>query len=78
MAEVSPDLVSHNAKGELSTVRDEAVNAMLLNELCKVQKLGAALEKINARLKEQDAKIQTVSEQIEPGKALSTMASNDQ
>ena len=32
VANVNPDLVTHDAKGELSTVRYEAVNAMLLNE----------------------------------------------
>jgi lipid A disaccharide synthetase len=50
-------------------VRYEAVNAMLLNEFlkehCKVQELEAALEAVNKRLKEQDAKIQKVSAQIE-------------
>src|SRR5213076_1748588 len=35
VAEVNPDLVTHDAKGELSTVRYEAVNAMLLNEFLK-------------------------------------------
>jgi septal ring factor EnvC (AmiA/AmiB activator) len=38
VAEVSPDLVTHNAKGQLSTVRYEAVNAMLLNEFLKEHK----------------------------------------
>jgi hypothetical protein len=35
VAKVNPDLVTHDAKGELSTVRYEAVNAMLLNEFLK-------------------------------------------
>ena len=35
VAKVNPDLVTHDAKGELSTVRYEAVNAMLLDELPK-------------------------------------------
>jgi hypothetical protein len=32
---VEPDLVSHNDKGEVMTVRYDAVNAMLLNEFLK-------------------------------------------
>ena len=32
---MNPDLVTHDAKGELSTVRYEVVNAMLLNEFLK-------------------------------------------
>ena len=32
---VDPDLVTRNAKGEVETVRYDAVNAMLLNEFLK-------------------------------------------
>jgi hypothetical protein len=35
VAKVDPELVTHNARGELNTVRYEAVNAMLLNEFLK-------------------------------------------
>ena len=35
VAKVNPDLVTHNAKGDIYTVRYEAVNAMLLNEFLK-------------------------------------------
>jgi len=35
VVKVNPDLVARDAKGELSTVRYEAVNAMLLNEFLK-------------------------------------------
>ena len=35
VAAVNPNLVVRNAKGELSTVRYEAINVMLLNELSK-------------------------------------------
>jgi uncharacterized coiled-coil protein SlyX len=38
VAEVAPNLVTHDAKGQLSTVRYEAVNAMLLNEFLKEHK----------------------------------------
>jgi hypothetical protein len=61
VAKVNPDLVTHDAKGELSTVRYEAVNAMLLNEFLKehrtvqelkkeVAALTAGLQKVSARL----------------------------
>ena len=35
VAKVNPDLVARDAKGEVYTVRYEAVNAMLLNEFLK-------------------------------------------
>ena len=35
VAKVNPDLVTHDAKGDLYTVRYEAVNVMLLNEFLK-------------------------------------------
>src|SRR5439155_1077772 len=38
VAKVNPDLVTHDAKGDLYTVRYEAVNAMLLNEFLKEHK----------------------------------------
>ena len=73
VAQVNPDLVVHDKNGEIYTVRYEAVNAMLLNEFIKehqafleeqrkMQKLEAAFEAINERLKEQEAKIKNVSE----------------
>ena len=62
MAEVNPDLVVRDENGEIYTVRYDAVNAMLLNEFLKehrkVEKLEAAMDAVNERLKEQDAKIQ--------------------
>ena len=52
VAEVNPDLVTHDVKGEMYTVRYEAVNAMLLNEFLKehktVQELKSALQKQEA------------------------------
>src|SRR5215211_4126369 len=74
VAEVYPDLVGRNPKGEPESVRYEQINAMLLNEFLrehqaflkeqsKVRKLEAALEAVNARLKDQDAKIENVSAQ---------------
>jgi endosialidase-like protein len=48
VAEANPDLVVHDEKGEIYSVRYEAVNAMLLNEFLKE----------HARGEEQDRKIQ--------------------
>jgi hypothetical protein len=44
VAKVNPDLVTHDAKGQLSTVRYEAVNAMLLNEFLKEHRKVEKLE----------------------------------
>jgi hypothetical protein len=73
---VNPDLVARGRDGKPYTVRYEAVNAMLLNEFLKehkafleeqrkVQRLEAALDAVNQRLKEQEAKIERVSAQIQ-------------
>ena len=55
VAEVNPDLVVRDDKGEIYTVRYEAVNAMLLNEFLKehkkVEALEAKLEALSAALK---------------------------
>src|SRR5207248_391174 len=72
VAKVNPDLVVRDDKGEIYTVRYEAVNAMLLNEFLKehrkVEKLEAtaveqqkAIKALTASLKEQASQIQKVS-----------------
>jgi uncharacterized coiled-coil protein SlyX len=54
---VNPDLVARDAKGEVYTVRYEAVNAMLLNEFLKehrtVQELKSAVAKQEAIIAKQ-------------------------
>ena len=86
VAKVNPDLVVLDRDGKPYTVRYEEVNAMLLNEFLKehknVQGLKAALAQqqkdiaaLIARIKEQDAKIQKVSDQIEMSKAVPRVAS---
>jgi hypothetical protein len=81
VAEVNPDLVVRDEKGEIYTVRYDAVNAMLLNEFLKehrkVQKLEAALDAVNERLKEQAAKIQKVSDQVQLSKPTPHMVASD-
>jgi uncharacterized coiled-coil protein SlyX len=114
VAEVNPDLVVRDGKGEIYSVRYDAVNAMLLNEFLKEhrkveeqqatitkltstvakQETGIAQQRKNfeatlaevkkgmeiivARFKEQDAKIQRVSEQIEKSRPAPQIASNHQ
>jgi trimeric autotransporter adhesin len=66
--EISPDLVTRDGNGKVSTVRYEAVNAMLLNEFLKehrkVEKLEATVAGLAATVKEQAAQIQKVSAQL--------------
>jgi Chaperone of endosialidase len=80
--QVNPDLVARDEEGKPYSVRYEQVNAMLLNEFLKehrkVQRLEAALEAVNARFKEQDAKIQKVSDQLELSKPAPRVVSGDQ
>ncbi len=55
VAKINPDLVARDEKGEIYTVRYDAVNAMLLNEFLKehrkVEDLQARLEKLEQLIK---------------------------
>jgi trimeric autotransporter adhesin len=77
---INPDLIIRDREGKPQTVRYEQVNAMLLNEFlkehAKVQRLEAALEAVNERLKEQEAKIDKVSGQIEFNRSAPQMVAN--
>jgi hypothetical protein len=55
VAEVNPDLVLRDAKGEIYSVRYEAVNAMLLNEFLKDHRRVEVLQKENAGMREENA-----------------------
>jgi hypothetical protein len=73
--------VVRDAKGEVYTVRYDAVNAMLLNEFLKehrkVEDQEKRIDALTAQLKEQAAQIQKVSAQIEASKpAPQTVVSN--
>lgn len=78
VAKVNPDLVTRDEKGQLYTVRYDAVNAMVLNEFLKehrkVEELQATADQqareikaLSATLKEQAAQIQKVSARVEMG-----------
>jgi hypothetical protein len=75
VAKVNPDLVVRDAKGEVYTVRYEAVNAMLLNEFLKehrkneeqektIAELKSGMTALAATVKEQVSQIQKVSAQL--------------
>jgi hypothetical protein len=74
--------VARDEQGKPYTVRYEAVNAMLLNEFLKehrkVEKLEAALRAVNARLAEQDVKVQKVSAQLEVSEPAPRTVANNQ
>ena len=65
VAKVNPDLVTRDAKGQLYTVRYEAVNAMLLNEFLKehrtVQELKATVSKQEAAATVQQKEIKVLT-----------------
>ena len=54
VADVNPDLVVSDDKGEVYTVRYEAVNAMLLNEFLKEHK---RVEELNSKLAEHEVSV---------------------
>jgi hypothetical protein len=85
VAKVNADLVARDAKGEVYTVRYEAVNAMLLNEFLKehrkvqeqeasIAQMKKGMDALVAHIKEQDSKIQKVSDRIEMSKASAQVA----
>jgi len=81
VAEVSRDLVIHDKEGKPYSVRYEDVGAMLLNEFLKehrkVQKLEAAIKAMSERLKEQDGRIQKVSDQMQTSTPAAQMVVED-
>jgi uncharacterized coiled-coil protein SlyX len=91
VAQVNPDLVVRDPDGQIYTVGYEAVNAMLLNEFLKEQRkvqelevtvahqqkdFEATIAGLNARLKEQDSKIEKVSAQLEASKPAPQVVNN--
>ena len=82
VAEVYPDLVGRNSKGEPESVRYDQVNAMLLNEFLKEHRKNEEQEATIAWLQKQvealTAGLQKVSAQLELGKLKPQMVLNDQ
>ena len=89
MTELNSALVVHDQKGEILTVRYEAVNAMLLNEFLKahrkveeqeqtIAELKTGMKALAATVKEQAAQVQKVSAQLEMNKPVSQMVLDNQ
>ena len=87
VAEVVPDLVGRNSKGEPESVRYEQINAMLLNEFLKahrkmeeqettIAQQEKGIELLTARLNEQAAQIQKVSAHVELSKPAAQTVGN--
>ena len=88
VAEVNSDLVVRDDKGEIYTVRYEAVNAMLLNEFLKehrkveqqeatIAELKKEMVAVVAQVKGQAAQIQKVSAQVEANKPEPKVVANN-
>jgi hypothetical protein len=75
VAKVNPDLVARDDKGKVNTVRYEAVNAMLLNEVLKehrkVQELEAAVAQLQKEIKHPTASLKEQTMQIKKARAAS-------
>jgi hypothetical protein len=73
VAKVNPDLVTHDAKGDIYTVRYEAVNAMLLNEFLKahrrIEEQDRRIDQLTVQLTQQTALIQKVNDKVELNKS---------
>ena len=69
MEKVNPDLVVRDEKGEIYTVRYEAVNAMLLNEFLKEHRKNeeqeATITQLKATVAKQEATAAHQQKQIE-------------
>ncbi len=73
VAQVNPDLVVRDEKGDIYTVRYDAVNAMLLNEFLKVHRKVEELEafvdrqqkSFQSKLAEQDKQIEALASVVE-------------
>jgi hypothetical protein len=82
VAKVNPDLVVRDEKGEIYTVRYDAVNAMLLNEFLKehrtVQEQQKEIDALKSELKEQRALIQKVNDKVEINKPAPQTVLNNQ
>ena len=72
---VAPELVTRNDKGEVETVRYDAVNAMLLNEFLKEHH---KVEQMQKQIEALTAAVQKVSAQLELSKSVPQKVQNNQ
>jgi trimeric autotransporter adhesin len=75
VAKVNPNLVVRDDKGDIYTVRYDAVNAMLLNEFLKEHR---KVEKLEKQIEALTAGLQKVSDQIEMSKPAPQTVLNNQ
>jgi hypothetical protein len=66
--------VTHDVKGQLSTVRYEAVNALLLNEFLKEHR---KVEKLEATVADLAAELQQVKAQAQANRPILRVAAKD-
>jgi len=89
VAAVNPDLIVRDKKGEVYSVRYDAVNAMLLNEFLKghrkneeqektIAELKSGMTALAATVKEQASQIQKVSAQLKASKPAPQVVLNNQ
>ena len=80
VAAVNPNLVVRDKKGEIYTVRYDAVNAMLLNEFLKehetVQRAGATITRLQKQIEALTVGLQKVSAQLEVNKPAPQTVNN--
>jgi Chaperone of endosialidase len=87
VAKVDPNLAIRDGKGQIESVRYNAINAMLLNEFLKehrkiqdlevtVAQQHKGIELLTAQLKEQAAQIEKVSAQVEMSGPASRVVAN--
>ena len=82
VAQVNPDLVVRDEKGEIYTVRYDAVNAMVLNEFLKahrrIEEQDKRIDQLTAQLKEQALLIQKVNDKVELNRPAPQTVLNEQ
>jgi hypothetical protein len=73
VAKINPNLVTRDAKGDVYTVRYEAVNAMLLNEFLKEH---SKVERLEKQIEALTTGLQKVSAQLEASKPAPQVVNN--
>ena len=80
VAKVSPDLISPDKEGKPQKIRDQAVNAMLLNEFLKehqkVQDLESRLAQQEKQIESLTAGLQKISAQLETSRPAPQVVTN--
>jgi uncharacterized coiled-coil protein SlyX len=78
VAQVNPDLIMRDEKGEIYTVRYDAVNAMLLNEFLKEHRKVEEQEATIAQVKSKAAKQEAIIAQLKSGMEVLTATMKEQ